>query len=248
MASGRGAVRLQATCSRSGALNYAQHSDPLPPLLGLAAGERVCLPWWRLGEARIGFVRSGLISDLPPEVDSRPPDRVAADYRGPLAEFERGPNFVAQLRHVLEHRASLQPGLRRRSDFGRILPHVEPRPGPKAAVPDAIAHGDMAEFLRALGTLERAPESIGEREFEMLEARFVAAPEARSRLSDLLYRVAPERLANLLHDLVARPEREVAFRERDSLLHLYGCNPWTGAGGIRRARPISCVAGSASGR
>jgi tetratricopeptide (TPR) repeat protein len=214
-----------------GALDYAAHPDPLPPILGLAAGERVCLPWWRLGEARLGFARFGLIDDLPPEIDGRPPARIAEDYRRPLAEFEPGPNFVAQLRHVLEHRHQLQPGLRRRSDFARILPHVEPREGPARELPDALAHGDMAEFLRALGTLERAPETIGEAELAWLEARFVAAPEVRSRLSDLLYRVAPDRLSELLHGLVARPEAQVPFRERDSLLHLYGCNPWTGPGG-----------------
>lgn len=214
-----------------GALDYANHRDPLPPLLGLAAGDRVCLPWWRLGEARIGFARLGLIEELPPEIDGRSPERIAADYREPLAEFERGTNFVAQLRYVLEHRASLQPGLRRRSDFGRILPHVEPRPGPSAALPDALAHGDMAEFLRALGTLEDRPDGIGEPELALLEARFVAVPETRSRLSDLLYRVAPARLADLLHALVARPPEQVPVRERDSLLHLYGCNPWTGEGG-----------------
>jgi hypothetical protein len=157
--------------------------------------------------------------------------RIADDYRKPLAEFERGPNFVAQLRHVLEHRASLQPGLRRRCDFARILPHVEPRPGPSAALPDALAHGDMAEFLRALGALERAPEGIGETELALLERRFVAAPEVRSRLSDLLYGREPTRLSNLLHELVARPAEQVPWRERDSLLHLYGCNPWTGDGG-----------------
>lgn len=214
-----------------GALNYAQHEEPLPPILGVAAGERVCLPWWRLGEARIGFARFGLIEDLPPEIDSRSPTRIADDYRQPLAEFELGHNFVAQLRHVLEHRASLQPGLRRRSDFARILPRVEPRQGPSGPLPDALVHGDMAEFLRALGALERAPERIGEPELALLEARFVAAPEARSRLSDLLYRVAPTRLSNLLHELVARPAEQVPWRERDSLLHLYGCNPWTGDGG-----------------
>jgi hypothetical protein len=214
-----------------GALDYGNHREPLPPILGIAAGQRVCLPWWRLGEARIGFARFGLIEDLPAEIDSRPPARVANDYRQPLAEFELGHNFVAQLRHVLEHRQSLQPGLRRRSDFARILPHVEPRPGPANPLPDALAHGDMAEFLRALGALERAPESIGEGELALLEARFLAAPETRSRLSDLLYRVAPTRFSSLLHELVARPAQDVPWRERDSLLHLYGCNPWTGDGG-----------------
>lgn len=232
---GRGAwARRCATAGNMfafGALNYAQHEDPLPPILGLAAGERVCLPWWRLGEARIGFARFGLIEDLPPEIDSRSATRIADDYRQPLAEFELGLNFVAQLRHVLEHRASLQPGLRRRCDFARILPRIEPREGPSGPLPDALSHGDMAEFLRALGALERAPESIGEPELALLEARFVAAPEARSRLSDLLYRVAPTRLSNLLHELVARPAQDVPWRERDSLLHLYGCSPWTGDGG-----------------
>ena len=214
-----------------GALDYANHPDPLPPILGLAAGERVCLPWWRLGEARIGFARFGLIEDLPPEIDGRPAPQIAGDYRRPLAEFEHGPNFVNQLRHVLEHRAQLQPGLRARSDFARILPHVEPRPGPARPVPDALSRGDMAEFLRALGALERAPDSIGEAELRTLERRFVETPEVRSRLSDLLYRVAPARFSALLHGLIARPEAEVRIRERDGLLHLNGCNPWTGPGG-----------------
>ncbi|PRP99610.1 tetratricopeptide repeat protein [Enhygromyxa salina] len=212
-----------------GALDYAAHRDPLPPIVGLAAGERVCLPWWRLGEARIGFGRLGLIDDLPPEIDSRPPERVADDYRRPLAEFELGPNFGIQLRYVLEQRALLHPGLRQRSEFARILPNTPPRAGPKHELPDALAR-DTAEFLRALGALERAPERIGEAELASLERRFVAAPEVRSRLSDLLYRVTPARFSRLLHELVARPAAQVPWRERDGLLHLYGCNPWTGSG------------------
>lgn len=212
-----------------GALNYAAHSDPLPPILGLAAGERVCLPWWRLGEARIGFGRFGLIDDLPAEIDSRAPERVANDYRRPLAEFELGPNFGVQLRYVLEQRALLHPGLRQRSEFARILPNTPPRPGPNHELPDALGR-DTAEFLRALGSLERAPDRIGEAELDILERRFVSAPEVRSRLSDLLYRVDPARFSQRLHDLIARPAAQVPFRERDGLLHLYGCNPWTGAG------------------
>ncbi|KIG15999.1 Tetratricopeptide TPR_2 repeat protein [Enhygromyxa salina] len=212
-----------------GALNYSAHTDPLPPILGLAAGERVCLPWWRLGEARIGFGRLGLIDDLPPEIDSRAPARVADDYRRPLAEFDLGPNFGIQLRYVHEQRALLHPGLRQRSELARILPNTAPRAGPKHEIPDALAR-DTAEFLRALGALERAPERIGEAEFLTLERRFVSAPEIRSRLSDLLYRVAPARFSKLLHQLVARPAAQVPWRERDGLLHLYGCNPWTKVG------------------
>src|SRR5690606_35207013 len=116
----------------------------------------------------------------------------------------------------------------RRSDFARILPHVEPRPGPRLPLVDALERGDMAEFLRALGLLERDVEQIGERELALLEHRFRPLPEVRSRLSDLLYRVAPDRFSTLLHELVARPEAEVPWPERDGLLHLYGCNPWTG--------------------
>jgi hypothetical protein len=212
-----------------GALDYARHDDPLPPLLGIAGGERVCLPWWRLGEARIGFARFGLIDDLPPEIDGRAPEAIADDYWRQLAEFELGPNFVAQLRYLLEHRGELRVGLRRRSDFARILPRVEPRRGPRLPLRAALEHGDVAEFLRALGVLEQAVESIGEREHELLERRFCTVPEVRSRLSDLLYRVAPERFSALLHELVARPEHEVPWPERDGLLHLYGCNPWTGS-------------------
>ncbi len=213
-----------------GALDYDRH-DPLPPLLGVAGGERICLPWWRLGEARVGFARFGLIDDLPPEIDGRSPERIADDYRKPLAEFELGPNFVAQLRHLLEHRAELQPGLRKRSDFARILPRVEPRRGPAQSLGDALDHGDVAEFLRALGVLEHGLDRIGGRELDWLERRFCTTPEVRSRLSDLLYRVAPDRFSTLLHSLVARPEHEVPWRERDGLLHLCGCNPWTGPGG-----------------
>lgn len=213
-----------------GALDYANHREGLPPILGLAAGERVCLPWWRLGEARIGFARFGLIDDLPPEIDQRSPAQIADDYAAPLAEFETGPNFVIQLRHVLDHRHELQPGLRERSDFARILPHAEARIGPKRSVDEAMHRGDTAEFLRALSALERDLMAIDEATLAALEARFVSTPEIRSRLSDLLYRVAPDRLAALVHELVARPEDAVPMRERDSLLHLYGCNPWTGAG------------------
>jgi hypothetical protein len=216
-----------------GALDYAKHEDPLPPLLGMAGGERVCLPWWRLGEARIGFARFGLIDDLPPEIDGRAPEEIADDYRRPLAEFELGPNFVAQLRYLLEHRNELRPGLRRRSDFARILPRVEPRRGPRLPLGAALEHGDVAEFLRALGLLEQAVEPVGERELGLLEHRFCTVPEVRSRLSDLLYRVTPERFSTLLHELVARPEHEVPWSERDGLLHLYGCNPWTGSDPMR---------------
>ncbi|MFO7561834.1 MAG: hypothetical protein R6X02_04270 [Enhygromyxa sp.] len=211
-----------------GVLDYARHDDPLPPLLGVAGGERVCLPWHRLGEARIGFSRFGLIDDLPAEIDGRSPERIADDYRRPLAHFELGPNLVAQLRHLLEHRHQLRAGLRQRSDFARILPHIEPRRGPRRPLHDALERGDMAEFLRALGILEGAVERIGERELELLEGRFRALPEVRSRLADLLYRLAPDRFASLLHELVARPEAEIPWPQRDGLLHLYGCNPWTG--------------------
>lgn len=225
-----------------GALDYAAHEHPLPPILGIAGGQRVCLPWWRLGEARIGFSRFGLIDDLPDEIDRRPPEQIADDYRRPLAQFELGPNFVTQLRHLHEHRQQLRHGLRQRSDFARILPHAEPRPGPRQALADALAHGDMAEFLRALGVLEQRPDLLGEHGPErstqpdaaaghmlaLLEHRFRTLPEVRSRLADLLYRVAPDRFSTLLHELVARPEHEVPWPERDGLLHLYGCNPWTG--------------------
>lgn len=214
-----------------GALDYAKHPEPLPPLLGIACGERVCLPWWRLGEARIGFGRFGLIDDLPAEIDPRPPAQIVGDYRRPLAAFEQGPNFVAQLRDLLEHRAELQPGLRKRSDFARILPRVEPRPGPKQPVDDALERGEVAEFLRALDLLERAPDRIAEHEHALLERRFRTHPEVRSRLSDLLFRLDPARFATLLHGLVARPEQQTPITERDGLLHLYGCNPWTGPGG-----------------
>jgi tetratricopeptide (TPR) repeat protein len=214
-----------------GALDYANHPDPLPPLLGLAAGDRVCLPWWRLGEARLGFARFGLIADLPPEIDSRPAARVAEDYRAPVRELEHGPNLAAALRYVLEQRNVLQPGLRKRSNFARIVPHVEPRPGPLEPLPDALAHGDLAEFLRALGVLERAPERVDAAACALLLERFVSTPEVRPRLADFLYKVAPERFSALLHELVARPAEQVPLRERDTLLHLYGCNPWTGPGG-----------------
>jgi len=214
-----------------GVLDYARHADPLPPLIGVAGGERVCLPWWRLGEARIGFGRFGLIDDLPAEIDARPPAHIAGDYRRPLAEFEPGPNVATQLRYLLEHRGELQAGLRKRSDFARIVPRVEPRPGPKQPVPDALERGDMAEFLRALQILEAAPDRITAREQTQLERRFRSLPEVRSRLSDLLYRVAPDRFSALLHELVARPEQQIPASERDGLLHLYGCNPWTGPGG-----------------
>lgn len=209
-----------------GALQYGRHTRPLPPILGMAAGERVCLPWWRLGEARIGFSRVGLIEPLAPEIDPRTPEAIADDYRGALAEFELGPNFDAAARDVHEHRAELQAGLRARSDFARIPARTPPRPGPIGTVEDALAQGSTAEFLRALGPLERDHGRIGPAQLDQLEARFVASPEVRSRLSDLLYRVAPERFTTLLERLVSRPEREVRPSERDGLLHLFGCNPW----------------------
>ena len=38
--------------------------------------------------------------------------------------------------------------------------------------------------------------------------------------------MAPQRFTALLERLVARPEDEVPWGERDGLLHLYGCDPW----------------------
>lgn len=209
-----------------GALDYTRHSVELPPILAMAAGERVCLPWWRLGEARLGFSRFGLIEELPPEIDGRPPAVIAEQFKKPLAEYELGPSFVAAARDLLEHRGELQAGLRARSDFTRILPRAEPQRGPLGPLPEALERGDMAEFLRALRALEAAPRRIGERELELLERRFEQDPDVRSRLSDLLYRVAPARFTATLEALVARPEDQVPLRERDGLLHLYGCSPW----------------------
>ncbi len=205
-------------------LHYEQH-DSLPPLIGIAGGERICLPWWRLGEARIGFSRFGLIDELPPEIDPRPAAVIAEDLVEPLRTFSPGPDFVRQLRWAHEHRAHLQAGLRRRSDFARILPH----PRASAVMPDVdhiLGEGGLAELHRAITELERHPSEVGEHELRLLERRFIDAPELRPRVADLLYRAAPERFTELLEAMIARPEAELPGRERDGLLHLYGCNPW----------------------
>jgi hypothetical protein len=208
-------------------LHYHRHTAPLPALVGLAGGERICLAWHRLGEARIGFSRFGLIAGLPDEIDEREPAIIADALLDQLRELQPnlGPGFASQLRHVHEQRAHVHPGLRRRSDFARILPHPRPEPAQVRDLLEALEHAGVAELERALAPHERAPERIGPAEIDALADRFRVTPTLRSRLADLLYRVAPDRLTDLLEDHVARPD-EVVLGERDALLHLYGCNPW----------------------
>ena len=209
-------------------LHYHQHGEGLPALVGLAGGDRICLPWHRLGEARIGFSRFGLIAALPDEIDEREPSAIAEALHACLDARRRelGPGFASQLRHVHEQRAHVHPGLRRRSDFARILPHAWPEPAPIGGLLDALEHADASALEQALAQHERAPEPIGEPEIEALEARFVRTPELRSRLADLLYRVAPARLTALLEAMVAQAET-LPSHEREPLLHLVGCNPWS---------------------
>ena len=220
-----------------GALDWSRHSAPLPPLLGVAAGERVCLPWWRLGEARIGFSGPGLIAELAPEIDPRPAAEIAAAYRRGLETFELGHNFQVAARDLHEHRSALSPGLRARGDFAQILASVAPRPGPAGTVAAALQAGETAELLRALSALEATgARDLGEAELGLLEARFVDTPQVRSRLSDLLYRAAPERFTAVLEGLVSRPVDELPQGERDGLLHLFGCNPWGARPGDQLSR------------
>ncbi|MFV8756241.1 tetratricopeptide repeat protein [Nannocystaceae bacterium ST9] len=229
-----------------GVLHHHRHDAPLPALIGLAGGERICLPWQRLGEARIGFSRFGLIAGLPDEIDDREPALIAAGMIERLRElrFALGPGFAVQLRHVHEQRAHVHPGLRRRSDFARILPHVRPEPALALDLLVALEHASVTELELALGDHERAPESIGPREIEALVKRFTTTPELRSRMADLLYRVAPARLTALLEGMAG--DLELAIRERDGLLHLYGCNPWNRAAPRVLDRWLS--AGSVSNR
>lgn len=212
-----------------GALDYTRH-ELLPPVLGMAAGDRVCLPWWRLGEARIGFSRAGLIDDLPPEVDARPPATIAREYRQPLAEFELGPGARMALRDLHAHRSELGPGLRERSDFARI-PARAPRSGEDDANSEqtllaALSRGSTAEFLRAIGALEQDRARVTAPVLDALEARFRSSPGVRSRLSDLLYAVAPRRFSAALEAMIRQPVEAVPPDQRDGLLHLYGCSPW----------------------
>lgn len=232
-------------------LHYHRHTAALPPLIGLAGGERICLAWHRLGEARIGFSRSGLIAELPDEIDEREPWTIADALLDPLRERQAGlgPGFAHQLRHVQDQRAHMHPGLRRRSDFARILPHPRTDPDslaePRAELLDALEHASVIELERVLDHYAQTPERIGEREIEALAARFASTPELRSSLADLLYRVAPERLTTLLEDQVARLEAR-PIGERDRLLHLYGCNPWNRAAPALLGRWLTI--GSASNR
>ncbi|MCA9701384.1 MAG: hypothetical protein KC431_27935, partial [Myxococcales bacterium] len=205
-----------------GVLDWHAHlrepGPALPPIVGIAGGERLCLPWWRLGEARIGFSRHGLIDDLPPEIDGRTPARIAADHHGALADFDGGPGFALALRALHGQREHMQAGLRRRSDFARIPAATGARRTP--------SEGSAAAFVRALAIHERAPERIDDEAWQTLEARFVATPDLRPRLADLLYRVDPARLTALLHRLLDRPPEQVLETERNGLLRLLGCDPW----------------------
>ncbi|NVB41415.1 hypothetical protein G6O69_26490 [Pseudenhygromyxa sp. WMMC2535] len=228
-----------------GALDYGRHREDLepslPPILGVAAGERVCLPWWRLGEARIGFSRFGLIDDLPAEVDGRPPEKIAADYRARVVEYSLAARERAALRELLARREALFIGLRQRSAVARIvaspsLPDVDVDAGGSGGVEVlALDGGSRPAVMAALARLERA-RPIDAASVDALARRFVEDPALRPRLADLLYRAAPRRLTELLVDLVARPEDEVPWSERDGLLHLLGCDPWGSRAGEQLRR------------
>lgn len=225
-------------CGEAGSLfafAVTQHHEhaSLPALVGVAGGDRICVAWHRLGEARIGFSRFGLIAPLPDELDERAPETIAAALLPRVLELrdELGPGFVHALRQAIEQRQRLHAGLRARSEVARI-----PAPARDASEPDellaALEHASVTRLERALAAHEHALDRIGPRELAALEARFRTTPSLRAQLADLIYRVSPPRLVALFEAML---DGELPPHEREPLLHLAGCSPWGGPGPLAQA-------------
>lgn len=212
------------------AVTHHRQHEALPALIGLAGGERICLPWHRLGEARIGFSRFGLIAPLPDEIDERPPAAIADDLVERVHDLRAalGPGFALALRDALEQRVHLHPGLRARSELARIPTLARADEGRSPSLLDALEQGSVTTLERALAEHEHALDRVGPAELQALEARFRTTPSLRPGLADLIYRVSPLRLVGLLEAMLD-PAHPLPSHEREALLHLAGCNPWADA-------------------
>lgn len=209
-------------------LDHHAHTR-LPALVGLAGGERICVPWHRLGEARIGFSPHGLITPLPDEVDERPAGQLAELLLPRVLEQRRvlGPGVAAALRWAFEQRAHLHAGLREPGKVARIPTLHEDAPRELPSLLAALIDDDLAQLEAVLAAHEHALDRIGARELDALEARFRTTPSLRRQLADLIYRVAPTRLAALLEAMLeplAARRRPAA--EREVLVAMLGSSPW----------------------
>ncbi|MCB9751047.1 MAG: hypothetical protein H6713_13745 [Myxococcales bacterium] len=106
----------------------------------------------------------------------------------------------------------------------------EPRAPELRALLDARGVSALQQALRRLELLEQAeleraltPELVA-----LLERRLRDTPELRGRVANTLYRRDPARLGVTLEAMVAALDQRPPG-ERDNLIHLYGCNPWSPA-------------------
>ncbi len=215
-------------------LDYRRHSAPLPPLIGVAGGERVCLPWRRLGEARIGFQPSGLIAPLPDELDPRPPAEIASEYIDAIRDYEPGDAYRPALELSGPARVDLQPGLRARCRVAHLRRADVDPPARERRSPTLLEQLESRSVSALQGALHRL-DALEHRELlaaidathlRVLEDRFRDTPDLRARVAAVLYRRAPARFGALLEGMIAAGDA-VPPGERDNLLHLYGCNPWS---------------------
>lgn len=217
-----------------GVVDIHAHAHKIPSVLGIPCGDRVCFPWRRLGEARIGFTPEGLLEALPLECDGRPAPAIADDYWPAICERLQGePNTAC--RHLLEtftrSQHHLHPGLRVRADAPR-LPFHSRKPVPKsvASTPNTFRTGPRLSVETALSDLETrlGREAVPAHEdlLAALEAAFHRLPPLRIRIADLLFRLAPARFGTFLAGYFQEPT-SVPERERECLVHLFGCNPWS---------------------
>lgn len=210
-------------------LDHQAHTR-LPALVGLAGGERICVPWHRLGEARIGFSPHGLITPLPDEVDERPAGQLAELLVPRVLEQRRvlGPGVAAALRWAFEQRTHLHAGLREPGKVARIPAPVhddDAREQPSLLA--ALAGDDLAQLEQVLAAHEHALDRIGARELDALAARFRTTPSLRRQLADLIYRVAPTHLAALLEAMLEPLDaRRLPAAEREVLVAMLGSSPW----------------------
>ncbi len=198
------------TCADGGrlfafaALHYASPDMRFPPVVGLVGGERICVPWWRLAEARVGFSPDGLIESLPDEIDARPPEVIARPYLHRLAQWRAPETVEAQLRHATAHLSELQSGLQVMS-VPRIPRVGNPATSDREPAARLLDTDDPVAQRAALARLEsQHPEARADLdELAALEALFRREPDRRSRVADVLYRCDPARFADFLEQQVA---------------------------------------------
>ncbi len=206
----------------------------LPTFFGLPCGERVCLPWDRLGEARIGFKPEGLLHPLPRETDTRPPEVIAGDYwpviRERLAHGPTGPTT-----HLLQlfsrSHASLHPELRKRAPARLPVWQALPNNRDDTNIVQTLRSGSQVEVTSALRALDR---QLGRQRvypaqalLKGLEAAFHRFLQLRTNIADILFRLAPARFGQFLASYLRQGIDAVAIRERECLVHLFGYNPWS---------------------